>query len=151
MSNPNPNITWTPSGTVINGTSIDASSATISCAGLSINNSSPNISAVDSTQISDSETSIPTSSVINSFISNAGIGEPFQFYSLSSDEITAAGLPAGVGEGNAFGIRFWNKNKETPSQSSYIAIVWYYSSDGTNKGSEIISVTNQIYPWSKSN
>lgn len=144
-----PNITWTQTETVINGTSIDASSATISCAGLSIGSSE--INTVDSTQISDSNTAIPTSLVINSFITNAGIGEPFQFYKLTQQEITDAKLPESVEEGQAFGIRYWNKNDtaDPPQPPTYIGIVWYYSSDGTNKGTSVISGSGN-YPWSKS-
>ena len=192
MSNPNPNITWTPSGTVINGkveipgncelkslnqsgNQIDASSSIIlcksvttssdarisgeltvdggisaetsnvSCFGLSINSPS-SINAVDTTQISDSNTTIPTSSVINSFISNAGIGEPFQFYVLTQDEITAARFSGNPQPGEAFGIRYWKKNNSNSSQSTYIGFAWYYISVG-GKGTTVISGTGQ-YPWS---
>lgn len=149
MSNPIQNITWTPTKTVINGTQIDASSASISCAGLSIGSST--INAVDSTQISESNTAIPTSSVINSFISNAGIAEPFQFYVLTQDEIDAAftSLETKPTLDEAFGIRYWKKNNDDTSQSTYIGIVWYCTSSGS-KGTGAISGTGE-YPWSKSN
>lgn len=144
----NPNITWTPTKTIINGSQIDASSATISCGGLSIGSST--INTVDSTQISSSETAIPTSSVINSFITNAGIAEPFQFYKLTQDEIDASySLETKPSPGQAFGIRYWEKNDSDTSQSRYIGITWYYI-NSSSKGTSVVSGTGD-YPWSKTN